>query len=50
MAPNEQAQKTHEALFPAHVSTLTVTDPELIEPATRSGSSACSARSPATNC
>jgi 4-carboxymuconolactone decarboxylase len=31
MAPNEQAQKNHDELFPDHVSTLAVTDPELIE-------------------
>jgi 4-carboxymuconolactone decarboxylase len=31
MAPNERAQKTHDALFPGHVSTLGETDPELIE-------------------
>jgi 4-carboxymuconolactone decarboxylase len=31
MAPNEQARKNHDALFPGHVSTLAVTDPELIE-------------------
>jgi 4-carboxymuconolactone decarboxylase len=31
MPPNERAQQTHEALFPGHVSTLAVTDPELIE-------------------
>src|SRR3954447_10481176 len=31
MAPNEQAQKNHDDLFPGHVSTLAVTDPELIE-------------------
>jgi hypothetical protein len=31
MAPSEQAQKTHDELFPNHVSTLVVTDPELIE-------------------
>jgi 4-carboxymuconolactone decarboxylase len=31
MAPNEQAQKNHDELFPGHVSTLKVTDPELIE-------------------
>jgi 4-carboxymuconolactone decarboxylase len=31
MAPNEQARKNHDELFPGHVSTLTVTDPELIE-------------------
>jgi 4-carboxymuconolactone decarboxylase len=31
MAPNEQAVKNHEQLFPDHVSTLAVTDPELIE-------------------
>ena len=31
MAPNGQAQKNHERLFPGHVSTLAVTDPELIE-------------------
>src|ERR687886_2004165 len=30
MAPNEQARKNHDELFPGHVSTLTVTDPELI--------------------
>jgi 4-carboxymuconolactone decarboxylase len=31
MAPNERALKTHDELFPGHVSTLAVTDPELIE-------------------
>jgi 4-carboxymuconolactone decarboxylase len=31
MPPNKQARKIHEALFPGHVSTLAVTDPELIE-------------------
>jgi 4-carboxymuconolactone decarboxylase len=31
MPPNEQARKIHDALFPGHVSTLAVTDPELIE-------------------
>jgi 4-carboxymuconolactone decarboxylase len=31
MTPNERARKNHEALFPGHVSTLAVTDPELIE-------------------
>ncbi len=31
MAPNEQAHKNHDELFPGHVSTLAVTDPELIE-------------------
>jgi len=31
MAPNPQAQKNHDELFPGHVSTLAVTDPELIE-------------------
>ena len=31
MAPNERAKKYHERLFPDHVSTLAVTDPELIE-------------------
>ena len=31
MAPNPQARKNHDALFPGHVSTLAVTDPELIE-------------------
>jgi 4-carboxymuconolactone decarboxylase len=31
MAPNAQAQKNHNELFPGHVSTLAVTDPELIE-------------------
>ncbi len=31
MAPNQQAQNAHDALFPTHVSTLPVTDPELIE-------------------
>ena len=31
MAPNGQARKNHEKLFPGHVSTLAVTDPELIE-------------------
>jgi len=31
MAPNKQAQTNHDQLFPGHVSTLAVTDPELIE-------------------
>ena len=31
MAPNEQARRHHDELFPGHVSTLAVTDPELIE-------------------
>lgn len=31
MAPNEQARKHHDELFPGHISTLAVTDPELIE-------------------
>ena len=31
MAPNPQAQKTHDELFPDLVSTLSQTDPELIE-------------------
>jgi 4-carboxymuconolactone decarboxylase len=31
MAPNEQARKNHDELFPGHVSTLALTDPELIE-------------------
>jgi len=31
MAPNAQARKNHDQLFPGHVSTLAVTDPELIE-------------------
>jgi 4-carboxymuconolactone decarboxylase len=31
MAPNEGARKNHDELFPGHVSTLAVTDPELIE-------------------
>jgi 4-carboxymuconolactone decarboxylase len=31
MAPNEQARKNHDELFPGHISTLAVTDPELIE-------------------
>lgn len=31
MAPNERARRNHEELFPNHVSTLAVTDPELIE-------------------
>lgn len=31
MAPNAQARKTHDELFPGHESTLAVTDPELIE-------------------
>ena len=31
MAPNQTAQKNHDELFPGHVSTLAVTDPELIE-------------------
>jgi 4-carboxymuconolactone decarboxylase len=30
MAPNEQARKNHDALFSGHVSTLAVTDPEMI--------------------
>jgi 4-carboxymuconolactone decarboxylase len=31
MAPNDRARKNHGELFPGHVSTLAVTDPELIE-------------------
>jgi len=31
MAPNERGQKNHDHLFPERVSTLSVTDPELIE-------------------
>ena len=31
MAITEVAQKKHDELFPGHVSTLKVTDPELIE-------------------
>ena len=31
MAPNERATKNHDELFPGHVSTLAVTDPEFIE-------------------
>lgn len=31
MKPNEQARNNHDPLFPGHVSTLAVTDPEIIE-------------------
>ena len=31
MPPTEQARRNHDHLFPGHVSTLAVTDPELIE-------------------
>ena len=31
MAIRERAQRNHDELFPNHVSTLKVTDPELIE-------------------
>ncbi len=31
MSPSETARKNHDELFPGHVSTLAVTDPELIE-------------------
>ena len=31
MAIREDAQRNHDVLFPDHVSTLKVTDPELIE-------------------
>ncbi len=31
MAPNERARENHDKLFPERVSTLAVTDPELIE-------------------
>jgi 4-carboxymuconolactone decarboxylase len=31
MAISEQARKNHDELFPGHVSTLAVTDPELVE-------------------
>jgi 4-carboxymuconolactone decarboxylase len=31
MPPNERARENHDELFPGHVSTLAVTDPELIE-------------------
>src|SRR5436190_11556623 len=30
-SPTERARKNHDELFPGHVSTLAVTDPELIE-------------------
>jgi len=30
-APNKRAQQNQETLFPGHISTLAVTDPELIE-------------------
>ena len=29
--PSPEAQKNHDELFPGHVPTLAVTDPELIE-------------------
>jgi len=31
MTPSERARKNHDELFPGHVSTLALTDPELIE-------------------
>ena len=31
MPPNAQVQRNHAELFPGHVWTLAVTDPELIE-------------------
>jgi len=31
MAVSNQARRHHDELFPGHVSTLAVTDPELIE-------------------
>jgi len=31
MSPNDTARRNHDLLFPGHVSTLAVTDPELIE-------------------
>ena len=31
MVVTERAQRVHDALFPGHVSTLAVTDPELVE-------------------
>ena len=31
MAMSEEARRNHDELFPGHVSTLAVTDPELIE-------------------
>jgi 4-carboxymuconolactone decarboxylase len=31
MAPNQRARNNHDGLFPGHLSTLAVTDPELIE-------------------
>ena len=31
MAISEQARKNHDELFPGHMSTLAVTDPELVE-------------------
>ena len=31
MSPNDEAQRSHDELFPDHVSTLAQTDPELIE-------------------
>ena len=31
MAPTDRARRTHDTLFPNHVSTLAATDPELID-------------------
>jgi 4-carboxymuconolactone decarboxylase len=31
MAPDARARRNHDELFPGHVSTLAVTDPEMIE-------------------
>jgi hypothetical protein len=38
----DAAHKNHDELFPGHVSTLTVTDPKLIEPSTTSPLTRCS--------
>ncbi|GIM91100.1 hypothetical protein [Paractinoplanes toevensis] len=42
MAISETARKNHDELFPGHVSTLAVTDPELIEYFAPSRSTRCS--------
>jgi 4-carboxymuconolactone decarboxylase len=31
MAPTDRSRRTHDTLFPNHVSTLAATDPELID-------------------
>ncbi len=55
MPPSAEAQRNHDELFPGHVSTLKVTDPELIEyfdnsPSTKSSAPPASTLAPGSWC